>query len=182
MSSAITSTSVPNIGTIAGYAVPDSTGTFPNVAEVINQFVDANGNIVPITTQNTLQFANLDAAPINHSAVGLPGKNFPKPVNFPSPLASPTSSTIGPDVQWSTGQVPPFEDTQQAPCFSQTFTLKVGTYYFGDLSYYNSANVQDVVVVGTPTPSPKALHRIAPYQNRPIFWRIRPKSRPKPGI
>jgi hypothetical protein len=32
-------------------------------------------------------------------------------------------------------------------CFSQTFTLTVGTFYFGDYDYYNLTNMRDVLVV-----------------------------------
>jgi hypothetical protein len=155
MSTSITVATAPGIGLVGGYAVADATGTFPNVGGVISQWVDGSGDTVPITSQDTLQFANLDSTPINHSAVFLSNSAFPNPHVFPSPDATPTGSAIAPKMNWSTGIVPPFAETQQNPCFSQVFTLSAGTYYFGDIDYYESSNMRDILIVGTPSPALK---------------------------
>jgi len=46
---------------------------------------------------------------------------------------------------WSTGRIP---INGVGICFSQAFTLPFsGTYYFGDLDFYNLTNMRDVIVI-----------------------------------
>ena len=145
MASGFVATTDPLYGNIAGYAVIDLTGASPSpiAATIIDKTVAGTS----ITSQNTVQFVNLEpsGSTILHSAVGFAGAAFPaKPFAFPSPLASPTASAVSTSAPWSTGLI-------AAPatmnCFSQEFTLKPGTYYFGDLTYYNITTFQDVLVV-----------------------------------
>ncbi|MGA8474902.1 MAG: hypothetical protein WB681_07510 [Candidatus Cybelea sp.] len=51
---------------------------------------------------------------------------------------------------WSTGRI---EAPVSQQCYSQTFTLTPGIYYFGDLDYYNLSNFRDVLIVATPPPT-----------------------------
>jgi|SRR5579862_8037556 len=133
---------------IAGYSV-GAGGSYAPSAELIEK--TASG--APITTNNVLQFTNLESiySPTNHSAVGFPGNSFPaEPYDFPSPAASPTNTTIG-NGFWSTGRIA--TNTTGKQCYSQAFTLKRGVYFFGDLDYYNTAtSFRDALIVGTPSP------------------------------
>jgi hypothetical protein len=157
---AINATSVAPYGDIGYYSVSDANGDDSPTAQIIN--VTQLGGSTPITSANILQFTNVDTSSTYHSAVGFTGDSFPsKPYAFPSPPASPSSSTIGPGVAWSTGNIAPQAlSAAGALCFSQTFTLKPGTYYFADSDFYNATTAQDVLVVGTPVP----LLRHKPYR------------------
>lgn len=130
-------------GEIAGYALFDGID-LPDEAEVISETLSG----VPITDANTVQFTNLElgADDIYHTATSFSGQSFPaQPYVFPSPAASPTNTVIG-NGFWSTGLIPPAQNGEL--CFSQEFTLEPGTYYFGDLEYYNSiTSYRDVLVV-----------------------------------
>jgi hypothetical protein len=152
MSVQAVATTDPTYGPINGYAPIDDTGFFNDTATVIM----AN-------PADTVQFENADdlsPTTIVHSAVGLP-QPFPTPgYVFPSPAASPVGSAIVNTSLWSTGRIQPF-------CFSQTFTLADGVYYFGDLDYYGSINMRDVLVVSDSVapasvrarmPMPRARH------------------------
>lgn len=141
-------TSVPKYGTINGYAVVQN-GSFPGHATLINQWLN-QGVISPITTKNVLQFTNVDTSGALHSAVGFKGNSFPPPpYPFPSAAASPTATGVSNSSLWSTGRV---DAPASQQCYSQTFTLTAGTYYFGDLDYYNLSNFRDVLIVVTPSP------------------------------
>lgn len=133
----------PSYGQIAGYALFDGTD-IPDQAQVISTTLSG----APITSADTLQFTNIElvSGAVYHSAVGFPNQNFPAiPYAFPSPAASPSNSVIGSGF-WSTGRIPPAQNGQL--CFSQVFTLDPGTYYFGDLDYYNTiTSYRDVLVV-----------------------------------
>jgi len=130
-------------GQIAGYALFDGLN-IPDQAQVIS--TDYVGH--PITAANTVQFTNIElgTSTIYHSAVAFSGQKFPAtPYTFPSPAASPASTVIGSGF-WSTGRIPPAQNGLL--CFSQEFTLQAGTYYFGDLDYYNTiTSYRDVLVV-----------------------------------
>lgn len=158
MANAISPTTAPTYGPIGGYAPLNlSTKQFPNVAAVINQYVNSAGKTVPITSQNVLQFANVENAyaGVNHSAVGFKGEHFPtQPYPFPTAAPRPTASAISATTFWSTGRVADNVSSSGGPCFSQVFTLKPGVYYFGDYDYYNvtTTTFRDVLVVGTPSP------------------------------
>jgi hypothetical protein len=157
MGNAIAPVSVQKYGTINGYSLANlSTGQFSSVAQLINTTLPSGG--VPITSKNVIQFTNVESgssATINHSAVGFKGDAFPKePYAFPSPAASPVGTTISNTQLWSTGRISP-STTQQ--CYSREFTLKAGTYYFGDYDYYNLSGFRDVLIVGTP--QPQDIHR-----------------------
>lgn len=135
----------PQYGPIGGYNVVDETGASPppSTATIINATVAGQ----PITSANTIQFVNLEAggSGIVHSAVGFTGASFPaKPFPFPSPLATPTESSISNSAAWSTGLI---GSPVQTVCYSQEFALRAGTYYFGDFNYYNITTFQDVLVV-----------------------------------
>jgi len=98
---------------------------------------------------------------ILHSAVGLPTP-LPTPgYVFPAAAASPVGSAISNSGLWSTGRVQPL-------CFSQSFSLTAGTYYFGDIDYYGSINMRDVLVVTTSVPpaSERRYHRT--FLRRPL--------------
>jgi hypothetical protein len=147
---------VPKYGTINGYAVVQN-GSFPGHAMLISQWLN-QGALSPITSKNVLQFTNVDSGGVLHSAVGFKGNSFPAtPYTFPSAAASPTATAVGNTSLWSTGRV---EAPASQQCYSQTFTLSAGTYYFGDLDYYNLSNFRDVLIVATPLmPTLRPLRR-----------------------
>jgi hypothetical protein len=157
MGNNIGAVTVAKYGVINGYTVVEN-GSFSNKATLINQWLN-QGVLSPITSKNVLQFTNVDTGGALHSAVGFKGSSFPPvPYTFPSPAASPVATAVSTGTLWSTGRV-------QAPiyqqCYSQTFTLYPGMYYFGDLDYYNLSNFRDVLIVATPTPAPTS-HRFLP--------------------
>lgn len=136
-------------GVINGYAVVRN-GQFPYQAGLINQWQTPSGNNVPITSRNVLQFTNVDSGSALHSAVGFKGDSFPSvPHTFPSAAASPEATGVSTGSPWSTGRIDAPVSTQ---CYSQTFNLTPGVYYFGDLDFYNLSNFRDVLIVATPTP------------------------------
>ncbi len=138
MSAGVAATPDPRFGVISGYTTLSSTGTFSNVATVITAH-----------PTDIVQFANIEAGatPIFHSAVGFPGASFPPvPYTFPAAAQRPVGTAIT-SALWSTGRVAPSPDGGVSFCFSQQFTLQNGTWYFGDLDYYNLANMRDVIVV-----------------------------------
>lgn len=152
MGNEIAPTMAPKYRTINGYAVVES-GSFSGKAMIINQW-ENQGVISPITSNNLLQFANVDTGGALHSAVGFTGNRFPPaPYTFPSAAASPVATAVSTGTLWSTGRINP--PTYQQ-CYSQTFTLKPGVYYFGDLDYYNLSNFRDVLIVATP----QAIQRV----------------------
>jgi hypothetical protein len=147
--------SVPKYGTINGYAVVES-GSFSGRATLINEWLNG-GVLAPITSKNVLQFTNVDSGGALHSAVGFKGSSFPPvPYTFPSAAASPTATTVSTSTLWSTGRIQAAVSQQ---CYSQTFTLRPGVYYFGDLDYYNLSNVRDALIVVTPSPDRVELRR-----------------------
>lgn len=150
----IAPTTAPKFGTINGYAVVEN-GSFPGHAMLINQWSN-QGVILPITSNNIIQFANIDPGGADHSAVGFKGNSFPPiPYTFPSPAASPVATAVSTGTLWSTGRVDPPIYQQ---CYSQTFTLKPGVYRFGDLDYYNLSNFRDALIVATPSPGAENPH------------------------
>jgi len=143
--------SMPPYGTINGYSVVEQ-GQFPGQAMLINQWMNPVGTVGPITTSNVLQFVNVDGTDTPHSAVGFKGEAFPRvPYTFPKAAASPTATAVSTTNLWSTGRVAAFLGS--VPCYSQTFSLSKGAYYFGDLDYYNLSNFRDVLIVVTPGPA-----------------------------
>ncbi len=135
----------PVFGELAGYA--DVTTSEPALA-----------GSVSATTQDTVQFVNLESASTLHSAVGFPvasngAGSFPAtPYAFPSAAASPSANAAIGTAFWSTGRI---EASPADPCYSQAFTLPAaGTYYFGDLDFYNTiTSLRDVIVVTQATAS-----------------------------
>ena len=122
--------------------------------------VDSNGDVPAIaapvegTVGEVVQFVNLDAYDPSsltlRSAAGFPGATgFPAiPYSFPAADYSVLNTGIGASA-WSTGLILPSPATS-APCYSQTFKLaQAGTYYFGDVLYYNAyvTSPRGVVVV-----------------------------------
>lgn len=147
-------TIAPTYGSINGYGVDNLTGTggAPTYAMIINQWapsVQSTPTAQPITSNELLQFTNIDGPADNHSAVSFPQASFPPiPYPFPSSAASPSANTTIGNGAWSTGEIPSSSlSGSGTQCFSQTFTLKAGTYYFGDFDSYNDALVRDVLVV-----------------------------------
>jgi hypothetical protein len=141
--------SIAPYGTINGYAVVEN-NQYPLQAALINEWMTGSGMLQPITTKNVLQFVNVDSAGSVHSAVGFAGNEFPPtPYTFPTADASPIGSSISAKATWSTGRVGAPDVSVQ--CYSQTFTLNAGSYYFGDYDYYNLSNVRDVLIVATPS-------------------------------
>lgn len=148
MGNQIAPTSAPTFGAINGYAAVE-TGSFPSHASVIDQWSN-QGVLSKITSKNVLQFANVDSGGAAHSAVGFKGNRFPPvPYAFPSAAASPVATAVSTGVLWSTGRIDP--PTYQQ-CYSQTFNLTPGVYYFGDLDYYNLSNFRDILIVATTAP------------------------------
>lgn len=148
MGNEISPTTAPKYGTINGYSVVEN-GSFSGRAMLINQWSN-QGVVSQITSNNVLQFANVDNGGADHSAVGFPGNRFPPiPYTFPSAAASPVATAVSTGTLWSSGRVDPPIYQQ---CYSQTFTLKPGVYHFGDLDYYNLSNFRDVLIVATPSP------------------------------
>jgi hypothetical protein len=148
MGNNIGAVTVAKYGIINGYTVVEN-GSFSNKATVIDQWLNG-GVLSPITSNNILQFTNVDTGGAQHSAVGFKGSAFPRiPYTFPSAAASPVATAVSTSTLWSTGRVnaPTYQQ-----CYSQAFTLTAGTYYFGDLDYYNLSNFRDVLIVGTPAP------------------------------
>lgn len=149
MGNEIAPTTAPKYRTINGYAAVEG-GSFSGKATLINQWLN-QGVISPITSNNLLQFVNVDSGGALHSAVGFKGNRFPPaPYTFPSAAASPVATAVSTGTLWSTGRINPPIYQQ---CYSQTFTLKPGVYYFGDLDYYNLSNFRDVLIVATPQPT-----------------------------
>ena len=149
MGNNITATYTSKYGIINGYAVVEN-DRFPYQAMLINQWQNASGDTVPITPKNVLQFTNVDTS-VPHSAVGFKGDSFPAvPYTFPTAAASPVATGVSATNLWSTGRV---KTPASEQCYSQTFTLTPGTYYFGDLDYYNLTNFRDVLVVATAAPA-----------------------------
>jgi len=136
MAASITATPVPTYGTIDGYTTVTSGGFFGNVATLINAHAS-----------DVVQFVNGETtgpATIFHSAAGFSGPTFPPvPYTFPSAVQQQVGTRIS-SQSWSTGRIAP---SLTQFCFSQTLTLIVGKFYFGDLDYYNSSNMRDVIVV-----------------------------------
>jgi hypothetical protein len=148
MGNQISPTNAPKIGTINGYAVVDN-GSFPTRAALISEW-NNQGVLTPIRPNNVIQFTNVDTGGVAHSAVGFKGNRFPAvPYPFPSAAASPVATAVSTGSLWSTGRVNPPTYSQ---CYSQVFTLTAGTYYFGDLDYYNLSNFRDVLIVATAAP------------------------------
>ncbi len=147
-------TTTPTYGSINGYGVDnlDGLGGPPTYAMIINQWspnVQTTPTTQPITSTNILQFTNIDGAADNHSAVSFPQATFPPiPYAFPSSAASPSANTTIGSGAWSTGEIPSSAlSSSGVQCFSQTFALTAGTYYFGDFDSYNDGLVRDVLVV-----------------------------------
>ncbi len=144
--SEVTTVTDPTYGAIAGYAVFNGTD-LPDLAQVISK----TSSGAAITASDTVQFTNIELGTdtIYHSAVAFSGHAFPsEPYTFPANAATATNTVIGSSAQpfWSTGRIPPAQNGQL--CFSQAFTLHAGTYYFGDLDYYNTiTSYRDVLVV-----------------------------------
>jgi hypothetical protein len=117
-------------GPINGYVEANSDGTFGLTAQVVN-----------VSSSDIVQFVNVDdyggESTIYHSAVGFPKATaFPlTPYSFPASTINPIGTSIS-SSQWSTGSF----GAPSAICYSQTFSLTAGTYYFGDYDFYNSLN------------------------------------------
>ncbi|MGA8475004.1 MAG: hypothetical protein WB681_08055 [Candidatus Cybelea sp.] len=147
MGNNIGATSDPNYNTINGYTVVEA-GSFSSQAMLIDKWL-SQGVLAPITSKNVIQFTNVDSGGALHSAVGFKGDSFPKaPYTFPTAAASPTATAVSTSKLWSTGRI---EAPVSQQCYSQTFTLSPGIYYFGDLDYYNLSNFRDVLIVATPS-------------------------------
>lgn len=132
----------PTYGSVYGYAIVDTSGNYSLQATPLQ-----------LRPSDTIQFTNVDpptasdANGTSHSAVGLQTAGFPEPHTFPSPAFSPSGSTFSNSVLWSTGEIP---SEAAGLCYSQTFVVPAsGAYYFGDLDFYNSVNMRDVIVVSS---------------------------------
>ncbi len=145
-------------GILFGYGAVDSAGNVPAFAAPIEANVG-----------DTVQFANLDAYdPSNvtlRSAASFTGAtSFPSiPYSFPPAQYSALNTAIGSSA-WSTGLILSTPSTG-SPCYSRTFALSAtGTYYFGDILYYNDyvASPRGVVVVTN------AAHEKSPRKARAL--------------
>lgn len=138
MGSSFTAVVDPTYGAVNGYAEGSTQLLFPNTASPISLH---SGDLV--------QFVNTESgspAAVYHSAALIvKASSFPPvPYTFPAADASPAGNAINAQA-WSTGRIPPIQPLGY--CFSQQFTAQSGTYYFGDVDYYNTANMRDVIVV-----------------------------------
>jgi hypothetical protein len=137
----------PTYGMVFGYALADSQGDIPVTAAVVT-----------LRPGDQVQFVNVDPANSDgsngnvHSAVGFQTQAFPAtPYAFPAAADAAVGTTLGNGTLWSTGDLP---STAAAPCYSQMFTVPAsGVYYFGDLGYYNSLGMRDVLVVSASAPT-----------------------------
>jgi len=139
MSSSITATADHTYGTINGYTDAASGSQ--------------TGSIIDTRTSDIIQFVNVEPSPVNHSAVGFPNAtSFPSvPYAFQSAAQLPQATAISTSQSWSTGLVP---SQGGSGCYSQQFTVpSIGTYYFGDYSYYNLASFEFRVGYGVFTAS-----------------------------
>ena len=139
----VTPTKDPSGNQIFGYAPYDINGggSVPGASATIT-----------MTSTQLLQFINTDANPnnVSHSAVGFSTNGFPPlPYTFPSGsdtavgTALTTTPSSGNGAPWSTGEI-------AQNCFSQVFSARAGTYYFGDFATYNSASSMRDEVIVTP--------------------------------
>jgi hypothetical protein len=153
-------TSDPTYGSVNGYAVEGSPAGDAQAAIISEYYPNGSSSPTPITPNNIIQFTNVDSSGVYHSAVSItppwPGTNY----QFPTALASPSANTTIGNGTWSTGLWPPL-DANGNQCFSQTFTLKQGVWYFGDYNYYDSALMRDVIVVSA---AGAARHRKVPIR------------------
>jgi hypothetical protein len=132
----------PTYGSVYGYSIVDSSGNYPLVASPI-----------VLKPNDTIQFTNVDpptaddANGTSHSAAGLQTSGFPTPYSFPSAAYQPVGTTVSNSALWSTGEIA--SEASQL-CYSQSLVLPAsGTYYFGDLDFYNSVNMRDVIVISS---------------------------------
>jgi hypothetical protein len=132
----------PTYGSVYGYSLVDTSGNYPLVSSPIT-----------LKPNDTIQFTNVDpptasdANGTSHSAAGLQTNGFPVPHPFPSAAFAPVGTTLSASTLWSTGEI---ASEAAALCYSQSFVLPAsGTYYFGDLDFYNSVNMRDVIVVSS---------------------------------
>lgn len=137
----------PTYGTVFGYALADSQGNIPLTAAVVT-----------LRPGDRVQFVNVDPANADgsngnvHSAAGFLGQAFPAvPYAFAAAADAPAGTAFSNTTLWSTGELP---STAAAPCYSQAFTVPAsGVYYFGDMGYYNSLGMRDVLVVSANAPT-----------------------------
>jgi hypothetical protein len=131
-------------GILFGYAEVDPSGQVPTYAAPIW-----------ISPGDRVQFVNLDGydqgQPTLRSATGFPNATAfpPLPYSFPASVYSVEGSTLGNVALWSTGLIEA-TPANGSPCYSQVFTAgPSGTYYFGDVDYYNDyiASPRGVLVV-----------------------------------
>ena len=130
-------------GTVYGYSLVDSGGNYP-----------LQSSPIVLRPGDTVQFTNVDPPTssgengISHSAAGLQSSAFPPtPHAFPTGAFVATAATFSDSTIWSTGEVP---SESSSLCYSQSFVVPAsGTYYFGDLDFYNSVNMRDVIVVSS---------------------------------
>jgi plastocyanin len=132
----------PAYGTLYGYALTDSVGDYP-----------LNSGPIDLKPGDTIQFVNVDPAAASgtdgtsHSAAGFQSASFPSDYTFPAAASDPVGSTLSTTALWSTGEIPAQADTL---CYSQTLTVPAsGTYYFGDVDFYDSTSMRDVIVVSS---------------------------------
>jgi hypothetical protein len=157
MSFAIAPTSDPTFGTLAGFGDATS-GTPPQFAGRISVVV---GDVV--------QFVNTEAVGVSeiyHSAVGFGSDATfpPQPYPFPSPTALGTAIGTSP---WSTGLIESF-DPNDDECLSQPFTVPaVGTFLFGDSTYYNSSSLRGVIVAAQSATSARRVRPRSRFAARP---------------
>ena len=81
MGNNIGAVTVAKYGIINGYTIVEN-GSFSNKASLINQWLN-QGVLSPITTNNILQFTNVDTGAAQHSAVGFKGNSFPRSLHVP---------------------------------------------------------------------------------------------------
>jgi hypothetical protein len=120
-----------DFGILFGYAEVDASGQVPTVAAPIL-----------LSPGDRVQFVNLDGydqtQPILRSAAVFPNVTAfpPLPYTWPSNAYGVVGTTLN-NTFWSTGLIQPTPSTG-APCYSQVFTAgATGTYYFGDVLYYD---------------------------------------------
>jgi hypothetical protein len=144
-------------GTLYGYAIVDSAGDYPLQSAPIS-----------LRPADTIQFVNVDPAAASgtdgtsHSAAGLESTSFPATYTFPSAAFSPVGSMLSDTADWSTGEIPAVATVL---CYSQPITVPAsGTYYFGDLDFYNLNSMRGVIVVSTN--APQFRKSVPPHRRR----------------
>ena len=122
---------------------------------------------IELKPADTVQFVNVDPAAASgtagtsHSAASFETAGFPANYTFPAAAFSPTGAALSDTALWSTGEIPAIADVL---CYSQPLSVPgSGTYYFGDLDFYNLNSMRGVIVVSS---SATQIRSALPHRRR----------------